>query len=302
MKGMYGRVAGLLAAILLVAFGLTAVCGVYTAPTVSGDTVSVVASFYPMYTATLRVAAGSGGVSVHCLTQPTGGCLHDYQLSPAERAMLDTADVLILNGGGAEDFLSVVLPQVAAVTVDTTADLFDEEHAGHTHGAGEHAWLEPTVYRQQVERIADALCATDPANAALYRRNAAEYRDEIDGVIARFSALTAAFDGAVLFHESMAPFAEVLGLTVLGELPLGEDTVFSATEVAAVAEAVRDKTVLFLYDEQYPLSFEELTTYAADGCTLVLGSAVQPMDGVADAEVWLHTMNDVIAKLQEVTV
>src|SRR5712691_4583870 len=43
----------------------------------------VLCSFYPMYVMALNVVGDTPGVEVECLTEPMVGCLHDYQLTPA---------------------------------------------------------------------------------------------------------------------------------------------------------------------------------------------------------------------------
>lgn len=304
MKIRYAQIALLLVGILLVSLGLTAVCGVQQiAP--AEDTLSVVASFYPIYTATLRVVGDSDGVTVRCLTQPTTGCLHDHQLTPAERAVLDSADVLILNGAGAEEFLDAVLPQLTATTVDTSAwAIPDEEpleHDGHTHAQNEHIWLDPAMYTVQVNTIRDALCEADPANAEQYRQNAAAYTVAIADAAQELADAGAklSMDKALLFHDSMEYLAEALGLEVLGTLPIGEDEGFSAAEVAEAADALRGQNAVLLYDDQYPLQMTQLADYAEHSVAVSLCGAATPVSGVEDRDIWLWCMEENAKRLQE---
>lgn len=299
MKTRYGAVALLLIGILVLSLALTAALGVHR--DTDEKRLTVVAAFYPMYTATLRVVGEADGVAVQCLTPPTGGCLHDHQLSPAERAMLGRADVLVLNGSGAEPFLEPLLPQVTAQVVTTTAHAEHHDHEDHDHG-GEHCWLDPTVYARQVSVICDALCASDPDNAATYRANATTYMAEIEAIGEELKtvAATLPMKKAVLFHGSMAFLAEAMGLDVIGMLPIGEDHGIRPDEAAAVADAVRGQSVIFLYDAQYPLQMTELANGAARSAILTLGSAVSAVDGVPDGDTWIYTMKETIRKLREV--
>ena len=307
MKIRYKEIALLLIGIVVLSLGLTALGGVRRDD--EDDTLSVVASFYPMYTATLQVVGEVEGVSVHCLTQPTAGCLHDYQLSLAERMTLEKADLLILNGGGAEAFLDPVLPQLAASVTDTSEGLVAEEcheheHHGHEHGAGEHGWMSPSVYAEQVQAICEALCELDPKNATYYRGNAEGYRRQIDAVGQQLAEVAEQlpFDTAVLFHDSATYTAELLGLSVIGSLPIGEEQGFSVAEVKAVADAVKGRAVLFLYDDQYVAQQEGLMAYAACSASVALNSAVLPIDGVPPEKVWLCAMEENIQALKEVAV
>ena len=307
MKVRYRQIAALLIGILVLSGGLTALFGVRQ--TKDEQRLSVVASFYPMYTATLQVVGEVDGISVECLTRPSAGCLHDYQLSPSERMTLGKADLLILNGAGAEAFLEPVLPQLSAVVADTSAQLaledahhdHGDEHHGHDHSAGEHCWMSPALYTQQVQAICEALCEIDPQNATYYRGNAERYCRRIAAVEQGLREVAASlpFDKAVLFHDSLAPTAEALGLSVIGSLPIGEEQGFSVAEVRAVADAVKGQWVLFLYDDQYAVQQEGLMAYAAHSASVSLSSAVLPIDGVPPQDVWLHAMENNIRELKE---
>lgn len=165
MKRLYGGVLLLMAGIAAVSIGITALLGQYR--TRREDGFAVMASFYPMYTAALQVAEGIDGVTVSCLTQPQTGCLHDYQLSPGEMIALKEADILVLNGAGAETFLSSALAQLPGLRVADTSEgipLLEgqghtHEHDGsetaeeHAHAVNEHIWMSPARYARQVENL-----------------------------------------------------------------------------------------------------------------------------------------------------
>lgn len=308
MKQHYGPIAALLAVITALSLGLTALCGVRV-PVNRPDTLSVTASFYPMYTAALQVAGDTQGVEVRCLTQPATGCLHDYQLSPAERSLLEETDILLLNGVGAEAFLEPTLAALPELyTVDTSAGLVLEEkdehrheHEGHTHTQNEHIWMNPTYYAHQVAAIRDALCAADPAHATAYTHNAAQYTQKIKQSAAALSEAAGALlmDTALVFHDSMTYVAHVLGWDILATLPLGEESGISASAAAAAADAVRGRDTVLLYDDQYAVQMIDLAHYAARSAVVVLDSAVLPRAGVADSDAWLHAMAANVQALKE---
>ena len=294
------RVLVLLLVITVLALGLAELCGIQRVSE-NENTVTVVASFYPVYTAALQVAQGSGGVAVHCLTPPSSGCLHDHQLSPSERVTLQKAELLLLNGGGAEAFLEPLLPQLTATVVNTSATMLPEETC-EDHAHNEHIWMAPALYTEQVQAICEALCTADTANEVLYRQNTARYVSEIEAISKELQTVaeTLPLDTALLFHDSVRYVAETLGLTVAGELPLGEEAGLSAAQVATAAESIRDKRVLFLYDEQYPVQMTQLMHYAAHSAAVSLNCAVTPVAGVADSELWLWAMRKNIERLKEV--
>ncbi len=306
MKRRIGSVALLLCLIAFVSLGLTAVFGVKTPQ--KPDDVSVVASFYPLYTAALNVVGACDGVTVSCLTGLQTGCLHDYQLSPAERAALGAADVLIQNGGGMESFLEVALESLPELTViDTSAGLEllsceEHEHShghDHNHSVNAHLWVDPTLYAEQVKRVRDGLCAADPAHAGEYTANAAAYLQKIAAVEQQLNEVTLPLPYALLFHESVAYAARVLHLETIGTVPLGEDEAASAADLAEMADALKGKAVLLLYDNQYPALYESLAGYADKAAIVRWDIAVQPINGVAAKDMWLFAMRQNINALKE---
>lgn len=282
-------VALLLAAIVVGSLGITAL--IYT-ETEQAGTFSVTAATYPLYTAALNVVGDTAGVTVSCLIQPTAGCAHDYQLSPAEMRRLSTARVVVR--GGDDAFLNgalATLPEV--VQIDTLQGISllsacEGEHHHHDHEYNYHSFVSPARYAKQVENLRDGLCAADPQNAAAYTRNAAAYLQKIRNLQARLTALPV--DGAVVLHDSVAYVAEAVGLPVLATLPLGEESGVSAADLAEAAEAVQGKRVVLIYDSQFAEQEFSLDTYAAYAVTVIWDTAVLPRDGVAPENAWLYAM------------
>ena len=304
VKVRYRSIILLLCAILIVSLGLTALFGV-KAPEKRAD-MSIVASFYPLYTAALNVVGSCDGVTVSCLTQPSAGCLHEYQLSPSERAALGDADVLIQNGAGMESFLEPLLESLTELTViDTSADmelLSCEEHEHeheHAHAHNEHVWVDPARYAEQVRRLRDGLCMADPVHAEIYIANTETYLQKISALERQLQEVSLPFTHTLLFHDSMAYVADALQLESVATIPLGEHQAVSAADLVTIADALRGKSVLFLYDDQYTAMHETLTEYADKAAIVPWNIAVHPISGVDAEDVWLYAMRQNIAALKE---
>lgn len=309
-KRVYGQVALLMAGIVLLSAAVTLLIG----PTRRDDQKTrIVASFYPVYVAALNLTQGIADVEAVSLAGPQTGCLHDYQLSPDNMVTLAGADVLVINGAGAEAFLDDAVarfPDLPVVDTSAGIELLENEHDHHDHedealhaaAVNEHIWTSPARYYQQVENLRDGLCAADPAHAEQYRANAARYlaaigevRDEFAGV-----AGTLPFSEAVLFHESLRYVAQELGLTVLASIPLGEDAGGSAADIAAAQDAVAAAgRVWLLYDTQYDPAYEYIADGAAEHRAVMLDTAVT---GGAEADGWLNAMRENLRKLRGDTV
>lgn len=314
MKKIYGGTALLMAAITAVSLGVTAFTGTYRDK--AHEEFSIVASFYPMYTAVLNLTEGVQDVRVSCLAQPQTGCLHDYQLSPDNMITLQQADLLVLNGAGAESFLDQALDQLPGLpTVDTSTGISLLESSSHHHHKteeaqeeaeaetiyNEHIWMSPARYAAQVENLMEQLCAADPSRAEAYRANGEKYLETIRQRQVRLetAAVSLPFESCVIFHDSLAYLAEDLQLHVEGRVAMGEESVISAGELEEIADAIRGKRTLFLYDNQYPVAYTYLTGYAAGSYTAVLDAAVTPAEGTADKDRWVQAMDYNLSLLEQ---
>lgn len=234
----------------------------------SEDHFTVVTSFYPMYVATRNVVGDVPGVTLRNLTQAATGCLHDYQLSAKDMKLMDGADAFVVNGAGMEGFLEEVLEaheHVDVITATQGLELLEgeghdheeeedhdhegeeahEHEEGHDHGAyNSHAWMNPALYRQQVENVAEGLAAADPGHRELYERNARAYEKrlkelEIQADQLAEEASAAGGRRAFLFHEAFAYLADACGMEVAGLVDLDEETALSAARLGEIIRLVQ---------------------------------------------------------------
>ena len=297
----YGLVVLLMAGILALSAVVTAFTGTVGLPR-RGQT--VVTTTYPVYVAVQNILGDTDGVAVENLTGSAAGCLHDYQLSPANRITLEGASLVLLNGGGAESFLGDTLAALPDLpTVDTSAGVsllescHDHDHPhggeptdGHTHAANEHLWVSPTRYAAQVAAATEALCALDPDNAAVYTANGEAYRQRVLAVGARLRAAADKLSSktCVIFHDSLAYLADELGLTVAASLHVGEESGVSAADLAAAQQAAtQDPNILLLYDSQYTVRYPAIDALVPAAHVLTVDTAVIGRGRASD---WLDAM------------
>lgn len=282
MKRKYGFVAVLLCVLLIAGMGLTLIY-VGNEERREGPDLTVVTSFYPMYIAAMNIIGDVEGVSLQNLSEPQTGCLHDYQLTPADMKLLQSADVFIVNGGGIESFLSDVAknyPELTIINASADVELLEgevhtheeytheneleadtEEHIyepesyeeTHTHGTeNAHAWMSVSDYMIQVETIAEGLAGADLSHASEYEENARAYRQELEPLAEELAELKQELGGGAVisFHEAYDYVAGDLGLTVAFTLNLDEERQVSAGEVAEVISAVREGNIRIVLAEE----------------------------------------------------
>ena len=97
----------------------------------------IVTSFYPMYILTANLAKDVPGITVVNLTENQTGCLHDYQLVTKDMIKLNSADLLVMNGGGMESFLENVVASYPDLKVVEASEgitmLPSESEHNHDH-------------------------------------------------------------------------------------------------------------------------------------------------------------------------
>ena len=117
----------------MISFGLISAFGRKPVD-VSKDDIVVVASIYPVYLITKNLCDGVDGVHVVNLTENLTGCSHDYQLTTKDMLMLETADILVINGGEMELFITGAAEKLSSVTiVDSSMGISFLSGNAHTH-------------------------------------------------------------------------------------------------------------------------------------------------------------------------
>lgn len=176
------------------------------APTADDGKLTITAST-SVYGDIAATVAGDG-VEVSSIITSSAQDPHSYEVTARDRLALETADLVVFNGGGYDAFVETVLEAMdaAPATVDA-ADLAGVE--GHDSGAqegddhdheNEHVWYDLHVMEEVASEIAAQLAELDPENAGSYAENASAFGEAVAGVEIAVAALAdrAAGVGAVV--------------------------------------------------------------------------------------------------------
>lgn len=272
----------------------------------------VVASFYPMYVAALNVMKDVPGVELTVMAPSSAGCLHEYQMSTADRRLVEDADVLILNGAGLEAFMDKLLPQLSAqiIAASDGIDLMetcydhdhDHSHPGHTHEKNAHVWVSPDGMAAQVRNIAAGLSAADPANASLYEENANNYVAKLAALRDEISAQLAPYAGEpiVTFHEAFDYFARDFGLEIVATVVGEHGTAPSARDLADMADLIRAEHVRALFAEpQYDDTSVDILSKETGLPVYQIDPAVSGEIDPTDYDAYLRIMRENAATVAE---
>lgn len=161
---------------------------------------------------------------------------HSYEASTQDQLAVSRADLLVMNGGGYDAFMTTLInasgstaPVIDAVELSGLeaehADEEDGEHAedeeargedehGHDHAFNEHVWYDLHTVGDVVEEVVAELTALDEANAATYASNGNELLSGLDELESQTESLHELADGRGAATTEPVPFylLEAVGL------------------------------------------------------------------------------------------
>jgi zinc transport system substrate-binding protein len=284
-----GPLAGALAATVLLAG-----CG--QPGDASADGRSAVASFYPLAWVTEQVAGD--GWSVDDLTQP-GQEPHDLELSIAQTAAVEEADVVVLEEG--------FQPAVDAAAATTDAPVVDAAAVVDLLPAGDdtdardpHFWLDPLLVADFADAVASELGKVDPDGARTYADNAAALRGDLESLDRDYTEGLASCERSttVVSHDAFGYLARY-GLDLEPIVGLSPDAEPTAADLARLQELITEDGVTTVFSERL-VSPKMAQTLADD---LVVATAVlDPIEGLSDdtaGEDYLSLMRENLTALQQ---
>ena len=270
-----------------------------TTDTKTEKSLTIAASFYPMYIFTLNVVKDVPNVNVVSLTKPTTGCLHDYAVTPDDMKNLEGAQILVINGADMESFMDKVTSQMPDLKIIESSKGIALIRGDGDEGDNPHVWLSITDAITQVKTIGDQLAFLDPENAPKYLENTQAYIVKLEALKTKMHQ---ALDGVqqrniVTFHEAFPYFAKEFNLTIAGVIEREPGSAPSAKELGETIETIKSLKINALFAEpQYPVK-------AADTIAKETGAKIYTLDpivtGPIEADSYINIMEGNLIILQE---
>lgn len=265
------------------------------------DKYIIVTSFYPIYISTLNVAKDIPGVEVIDMARPQTGCLHDYQLSPADMKILERADAFVVNGAGMEAFMDKVTSQLPKLDIVEASKGIEILKNGKGREENPHVWVSITDCITQVRNIGNQLADLDPIHADLYRKNADDYVKKLN---LEKDKMHKALDGLtnkdiVTFHEAFPYFAKEFGLNIVAIIEREPGSEPSAGELADIIDTINQTGVKALFAEpQYsPKAIESIARQT--GAKVYVLDPVVTGENTPDYDAYIKAMNANLKSLLE---
>ena len=193
-------------------------------------------------------AVGGTRVRVESLV-PVGVSPEDYQPTPADIARLHGAQLLIENGLGLEAWLARTIENAR----NPNLRLVVASDGLPAKGGNPHLWMDPELARGYVRAIRDALARIDPADRALFARNAQAYDRQLLGlereIAKRIATIPPASRTMIVFHNAWQYYDDRFGLRTLGVIELAPGQEPNPSYVAGLVRLARANHVRAVFAE-----------------------------------------------------
>lgn len=207
---------------------LITACGGENRPTISENSSDaeskkalVVTSNYPLYFFASRIADGVEGAPDIVFPEVEGDP-SSWVPSAGQIQLLQSADIVLLNGAGAEPWLDLITIDRRSL-IDTSENVEDplipiEDSIQHQHGPeGEHShpgaafttWLDPQLAIVQAQSVTNALIGLVPSGESSFRDNMAKLEQELAQLDSRLTEVFEQLNGRpVLFSHPVYQYLQ----------------------------------------------------------------------------------------------
>ncbi|HEY8697227.1 MAG TPA: zinc ABC transporter substrate-binding protein [Rhizomicrobium sp.] len=242
----------------------------------------VLASIKPVHSLAASVMEGVG--------QPElliGGAAseHGYSLKPSDARKIAQADVIFWIGPDLETYLIAsvqsLAPKAKRVELEHAkgVELLPARRSGVWAANDEedralinpHIWLSPDNAMAMTRAMAEALSASDPANAKRYQTNAAKTVAALERLKRAIAAELAPVRGRryVVFHDAYQYFEHAFGLSPIGTVTVAPDRPEGPRTVAALRHLLLSGQAACIFEE--PQFSPALVTSLAEGTKARIG-------------------------------
>ena len=225
-----------------------------TAPAATASGKPIVVATTSTLASLVKTVAGDA-LEVHWLV-PIGASPETYEPAPRDLIELSHAAVIVENGSGLEAWLTKLLadasPQARIVVLSDSLPR-QVSHPNGSEFANPHFWLDPQYAASYVRAIADALVATDPAHAALYRKNAAAEVKDLAALDAwtrqQISTIPPSQRAMIADHDAWFYFDRRYGIDDVGAIEQSPGKEPSAADLVSLIARAKAHNVRAIFAE-----------------------------------------------------
>ncbi|MFY0309831.1 metal ABC transporter substrate-binding protein [Leisingera sp. D0M16] len=238
---------------LLKTVSAAAVAAVAASAAMAEDKMKVVTTFTVLADMAANVAGDAA--EVVSVTKP-GAEIHGYEPTPRDIVRASDADLILWNGMNLElwfeQFLSN-LNDVPSVTLTDGIDPIPIAAGSYEGKPNPHAWMGLDNALIYIDNIVEAFAEHDPENAAIYVKNAGEYKDKLRATIEPLRRAIAEIPEdkrwLVTCEGAFSYLARDFGMKELYLWPMNADQVGTPQQVRSVIDGVRANDIPVVFCE-----------------------------------------------------
>ena len=238
---------------LLKTVSAAAIAAAAASAAMAEDKMKVVTTFTVLADMAANVAGDAA--EVVSVTKP-GAEIHGYEPTPRDIVRASDADLILWNGMNLElwfeQFLSN-LDEVPSVTLTDGIDPIPIAAGSYEGKPNPHAWMGLDNALIYIDNIVEAFAEHDPENAAVYVKNAGEYKDRLRATIEPLRRSIAEIPEdkrwLVTCEGAFSYLARDFGMRELYLWPMNADQVGTPQQVRAVIDGVRANDIPVVFCE-----------------------------------------------------
>ncbi|MBE6975874.1 MAG: zinc ABC transporter substrate-binding protein [Ruminococcaceae bacterium] len=279
---------------------LALVLGILSGCGAQAPSADIAATTLPVYEFTAFLCQGTGLTVTQVVTENVS-CLHDYSLSVGQVKAIEAAQVVILSGGGLEDFLTELPAGKPVIDCSSGMALLESchnhegGHEGHSHDHDPHFWLSPACAKIMAENICKGLTERYPQHEKLLRENLSKLLARLDALQAYGQQqLTGLSCREMLtFHDGFTYFAHSFDLEILAAVEEESGSEASAAELKELITLTRQHGLPAIFVE------ENGSSRSASVIADATGAAVYTLRMAMSGESYFDSMYHNIDTLKE---
>jgi ABC-type Zn uptake system ZnuABC Zn-binding protein ZnuA len=258
----------------------------------------IAATTLPVYEFTYMLCDGTDITVARLITEDVS-CLHDYSVQVSQMQKIESAQAVVLSGGGLEAFLDGVLTSEQAI-IDASAGIafncnHGEHENGHDHENDPHIWLSPENAKQMCSNIAAQLSSLYPAQQETFSANLERLLAKLDALqqYGHDTLQDLSCRELITFHDGFSYFADAFDLTILKAIEEESGSEVSARELTELCDLI--------VDHQIPAIFTETNGSTASAAVLCaeLGTKTYALDMAMSGNSYFDAMYHNIDTLKE---
>lgn len=245
----------------------------------------VLCTTFPLFQITRNLTEGLSGIEVELMIPAQMGCPHNYSLTPDDMRKIASAEILVINGLGMEEFLGAPLfkanPEIVTVNSaegiegllefghlesgevqedknhpgDQGHDSADGETVHSHHDFNPHLFTSPEMSAQLTINIVEGLARIFPESSGTLRENGRRYSAEMNRLSEELADLSGRLlnNRIVTQHGAFDYLAREAGLEIVAVINAEGGSSLSAAGIIRLVKKINQTKAGAVFTEpQYP--------------------------------------------------